>query len=264
MMTKLSGHPIFGCEELKSNGHRISQLCKLILVTDKEATVTVRGICHTVLAGSVILLPPLCEYSISTNGATGLCASFAVSFVPRSVSADEIFGKRSSYGFTPPPEAFEYVKKLLCGLKGEERALDLELEGTALHRALAGIHVMLAELVLSPKTTDARDDGPVSAILSYIGLNYDRDITLASLSAALGYSPKYLSNCITALHLSFRDMLNLLRVEEARIKLLSSPFGVAAIAKECGFHNESSFHRVFRDIVGMTPAVYREAKRTHG
>ena len=59
---------------------------------------------------------------------------------------------------------------------------------------------------------------------------------------------------------SFRDFLNSLRIEKAKGLLRSSDSTVLAIALECGFKNESTFHRVFLDVTGTTPAKYKKEK----
>jgi len=34
---------------------------------------------------------------------------------------------------------------------------------------------------------------------------------------------------------------------------------VSAIGRECGFPSDTQFHRVFRELTGMTPVGYRDA-----
>jgi AraC-like DNA-binding protein len=49
-----------------------------------------------------------------------------------------------------------------------------------------------------------------------------------------------------------------LRVERAR-GLLVRGLGVGATAAACGFHDRSHLARVFRSVVGVSPASYRQA-----
>ena len=84
-----------------------------------------------------------------------------------------------------------------------------------------------------------------------------------SIGKALGYNPKYLSQCLSVLpEISFPTILNSLRVDYAKSLLLKSNFKIIDIAYECGFESEQSFHRAFLKIAGMTPGEYRKrAKR---
>jgi len=63
-------------------------------------------------------------------------------------------------------------------------------------------------------------------------------------------------------HDHFRNFLNAWRVDEAR-RLLSDSVRrdekLISIAMDSGFASLSSFNRVFRDIEGRTPSVYRDA-----
>ena len=63
---------------------------------------------------------------------------------------------------------------------------------------------------------------------------------------------------------NFHQFLNFYRVREAR-RVLASPGGaevpVYNLAMDLGFGGVSSFHRVFKNETGMTPAQYRESCR---
>jgi len=48
------------------------------------------------------------------------------------------------------------------------------------------------------------------------------------------------------------------RVRRGKELLSGSDRGVAEVALEVGFGSRSQFHRVFREITGMTPGRYRE------
>jgi AraC family transcriptional activator of mar-sox-rob regulon len=56
---------------------------------------------------------------------------------------------------------------------------------------------------------------------------------------------------------SFIDYCNSRRVEKAALILASSKESITRIALESGFSNLSHFHRQFKSIYGLTPAVFR-------
>ena len=102
----------------------------------------------------------------------------------------------------------------------------------------------------------------LSKILIYMSEHFREDISQQTLGRALGYHPRYISNCFDAIpNLNFRGMLNSLRIEYAKHLLLSTDLSIADIAVDSGFSGERSFHRAFMSIVGITPGQYRRAKK---
>ncbi len=85
-------------------------------------------------------------------------------------------------------------------------------------------------------------------------------IKLNQIAAKLGTNSKYLSQVIN--HQTDKNLLhfvNRYRIEEAKRKIVSSEFShltTYGIAQQCGFKNKSTFYKVFKEIVGMTPKQY--------
>ncbi|MCG6657017.1 helix-turn-helix transcriptional regulator [Halomonas campisalis] len=57
---------------------------------------------------------------------------------------------------------------------------------------------------------------------------------------------------------AYRDML---RLEMAARLLTLTPYSIAEIARQCGYHNHSAFSRAFHRHHGQTPRHYRQAQR---
>lgn len=58
---------------------------------------------------------------------------------------------------------------------------------------------------------------------------------------------------------SFKELVNEIRLTEARLLLENSSFQIGQIADYCGFSTHAYFFRVFKAAFGMTPQEYREA-----
>ncbi len=87
------------------------------------------------------------------------------------------------------------------------------------------------------------------------------DFTIIDLAKELGVPSKKLSESInTILKSNFNSYINSYRIEEAK-KLLSSDIynnlSIEGIGKEVGFQSKSTFFRVFKKNVGMTPNEYK-------
>ena len=95
-------------------------------------------------------------------------------------------------------------------------------------------------------------------MLLYMTEHFTEDLNQERLGEALGYSPKYVSNCFAPLSsIGFRGILNSMRVEYAKHLLVSTRGSNVNVALECGFSSVSRFHQVFREMVGISPKEYR-------
>lgn len=86
------------------------------------------------------------------------------------------------------------------------------------------------------------------------------ELTLESLAQELNSSRHALSAYINQEYqVSFNHLINQLRTEEFK-KRVSNPenrkYTIFAVAQECGFSSNSSFHRVFKSQEGKTPSQY--------
>jgi AraC-like DNA-binding protein len=89
--------------------------------------------------------------------------------------------------------------------------------------------------------------------------HHDPMLTLTSLAAALGTSPRTLSRTLNeGLGLSFNTFVNGLRVRDAveRLRQSDAP-GVLRVAMDVGFSSKASFNRAFRIHTGTTPTNLR-------
>jgi AraC-like DNA-binding protein len=97
------------------------------------------------------------------------------------------------------------------------------------------------------------------------------DLCLKDLAEQLNVYPHYVTQILNTLfNQNFYDFVNTYRVNEAK-KLLkegvdkSNKVPVITIAYDCGFNSKSSFNRIFKQKIGITPSEYREknAKNSH-
>ena len=85
------------------------------------------------------------------------------------------------------------------------------------------------------------------------------DLSLPMLSISTGISPKNISRAINGyLHKNFFDLINEMRVEEAKHKLqaLDVNYTIDSVYGECGFRSRSTFFMAFKKIEGTTPAQW--------
>jgi len=121
-------------------------------------------------------------------------------------------------------------------------------------------------LLVLPNIADMLNDKSVYAsdslaenIKTYIQKNYHRSLTLNKISSLFFINPSYCSYLFKEkTGVNFIDYVNLIRIDQAKILLVTSDEKVYKIAKSLGFDNSKYFFRVFKKLTGYTPEAYRE------
>ena len=95
--------------------------------------------------------------------------------------------------------------------------------------------------------------------LDYMTNHFRENINLKSVASAIGYSESHISHSFSSvLSVSFRECLNMLRIEYAKKLILTTNMSTIHIGIESGFTCERSFHRAFFKSMNTTPAKYRQ------
>jgi AraC-like DNA-binding protein len=93
----------------------------------------------------------------------------------------------------------------------------------------------------------------------------DENLRLADVARRASIPAHHLSQVLNQeLGVNFFDFVNRYRVEEAKRRLAANGGRASTleIALECGFASKSSFHRIFKRFVGVTPGEL--SQRTSG
>ena len=95
----------------------------------------------------------------------------------------------------------------------------------------------------------------------------DPELTLGSLAEKLGMQAHELSRMLnTVLKKSFNDFINEYRVKDVIRKMQDPAFAnitLLGMAYDSGFNSQSTFHRIFKEITGKTPAEYKKELPTY-
>lgn len=159
---------------------------------------------------------------------------------------------------TLPGEAkvwlLEAKPELLLALKQADTLKQLEGCFTATLRRIAGHVEDLAQ--------SRRHITLMKEVRDYVAAHYtDPNLSLTMLSDRFRMNGKYLSQLFKeSIGQNFLDFLIGLRIERAKQLLLESDRSVQDISEAVGYLNTTSFIRVFRKTVGMSPGQYRESR----
>lgn len=108
------------------------------------------------------------------------------------------------------------------------------------------------------KRTDLKDHDIVYQTAVYISAHYREDISLTTMSQALGISPFALSRVFSGVfHQNFNHYLNDVRLQHASALLADSDRSVTDIYLDCGFQSQATFNRAFQARYHMAPRDYR-------
>ena len=118
----------------------------------------------------------------------------------------------------------------------------------------------LADTVGQPPVSQQDDIG--DRIRGYLLSHYAEEITLESISSALGYSRTYFSKLFKRqFGMNFVAYLTGLRIEEAKRLLEKENLGIQEVAARTGFRGNAYFSSTFRRLTGQTPSEYQDAVR---
>lgn len=89
-------------------------------------------------------------------------------------------------------------------------------------------------------------------------LMHSGDASRENLAAALNMSGRTLHRKLREANTSYRELLDELRLERARMLLRESTLTVQQIAEHAGFDEHNSFTRWFRQLTNVAPSEYRQ------
>nr|WP_249316526.1 response regulator [Bacillus sp. FJAT-50079] len=96
----------------------------------------------------------------------------------------------------------------------------------------------------------------------YIHEYYKMNIKVHEVADVINITPNYLSSLFKQkTGVNFNEYVNQLRVDEAKILLVETPFKVSEISEQVGFQEYKYFVGVFKKLTGMTPTDYRKFRK---
>jgi len=106
--------------------------------------------------------------------------------------------------------------------------------------------------------TMQQDNNKIDVIYKYINNNFQKKITLGSISSAVSMtSPAFCRYFKKATGKTFIEIVNEFRIVHATKLLTETQSSVTDICFECGFNNFSHFNKQFKKITGKNALNYR-------
>ncbi|MCD8050778.1 MAG: helix-turn-helix domain-containing protein [Clostridiales bacterium] len=100
---------------------------------------------------------------------------------------------------------------------------------------------------------------PVQKIINYVNTDLTADLSLKAFASRLNINASYLSSLFKKeMGIPLTEYVNQHRIEHAQRLLLCTDLPTKSVAVQCGVSDMHYFSRLFKQIVGVTPKVFRE------
>ncbi|MCD7887862.1 MAG: helix-turn-helix domain-containing protein [Clostridiales bacterium] len=101
---------------------------------------------------------------------------------------------------------------------------------------------------------------PVQKIINYVNTDLTADLSLNAFASRLTINASYLSSLFKKeMGIPLTEYVNQHRIEHAQRLLLCTDLPTKSVAVQCGVSDMHYFSRLFKQIVGVTPKVFRES-----
>lgn len=209
--------------------------------------------------GLLLIFP----FQIHSNKARRGCRHFSAIISPDILPAysSVLMNERPICPFIPSERLPGFITDLL------DRAYSLDRDGDDLRfrqvhndifSLIIGESLRALETVKRDAVTTAGSIPTITRVINYCVSHLSDELTLDSVAGALFLDKFYISKLFAAkINMSFVEFINSQRIFNACQALTDSSKSITEISYECGFRNQSTFNRVFREQIGVTPRDYR-------
>lgn len=99
---------------------------------------------------------------------------------------------------------------------------------------------------------------PVREAVRYIDKNLKTELSLKLVAEHVHLNPSYLSVLFKEqMKVTFSEYITRRRIEHAKEILIATNQPITDIAEECGYKTSKYFIKIFRELEGVTPSMYR-------
>ena len=99
----------------------------------------------------------------------------------------------------------------------------------------------------------------IKKAILYISQHFTENLTLEEVAGHVHLNPAYFSSVFKqSTGSSFKEYLNMVRIEESKRLLANTEYTIINIAVAADFEDQSYFSKVFKKYTGLTPRQYRQ------
>ena len=222
------------------------------IIVDGSAVHNLNGRMSLLSAGSVYMVRPMDFHSIMQPKGLHI---LNVSFSDNLLSAEL--------------RAFDSTKPALFRTSGQNTAIVETLarlcimENARSHPNTALLQSLVRSLLIKLEDVRVKEEedaprSPIQEAVLYLHDHFRENPSLQTMAGMTHYHSTYFSRSFREkIGISYSEYLNNLKVNHAKLQLISTDKQINLIAAESGFGALSNFQRVFSDTVGMSPREFR-------
>lgn len=220
----------------------------LLLIDKGKCEVLYRNKLYTLTDGNLIIYKPDEEqmYTFKTES-TSLWCHFTGSVVEELLDTCGING--GVYFLSPNRTVFEAYSSMIQRFNqpGRERFANVSF--------LELIYSISDAVFFSDRN---KEYNAILPIVTYININYNKQLTLDELAKKAGYSKSRFSHIFSeVMGITPMKYQNDMRLKVSCEMLASTELSVSAVAYSCGFKDPLYYSRMFKRKYNMTPTEYR-------
>lgn len=259
------------CEETYYNMHHIHTSYEILFIERGIATYFVGGKGYRLCPGDVLVIGAtehhkrvIEEVPFQRYGLT-IKPSYFRSIAPE-LNLEKVFETPSLEAYERnykniSQESFSLIVTLLRLLKSEQ--LSQNVYRSSMERTIIVQLTILLYRIFGFKQDDTPKSpihGQMMEIKDYITSNYSEEVNLKILADKFYLHPSTISKCFSQYcGQNLNKYINQVRISEATKLLEKTNDSVLLIAQKCGYENETTFSRQFKNTMEISPARYRRA-----
>lgn len=235
----------------------LHEFYELEIVIDGAGFQNLNGTIYPLEPGSVYFLTPIDFHSITPESALSIAN---LSFDEHALSPEMkmLFVNRQDNLIFQADGALSSQLQFLFDLLSKECMSEDNFSLRARKNLLEMLLIALVRYQQDPIVSHFSNT-QIQASLQYLFGHFRENISLAQVAAQSGYTPNYFSKLFREIcGTCFMDFLANLRLNYAKMLLLSTTLSTTEIAERSGFGSASGFFRRFQKYCGCTPDNFRK------
>ena len=232
---------------------------EVVFILDGEVNCTIENKTSTLKKGDSILVTPYTLHSYSTvEKSLAVVVVFSGGYVE---AFEKMLANKDPDGYNIPFSNHAWnsvLSSLTGGAKFEQDVTQLAKPDTLTLKAC--LYAITSEFIKAHALTPKKNDNSlIFEILNYIENNFTQDVSLHSLSTAIGYDYEYISRIFNkTFGINFNTLINQYRCDLAENLIRTTGQSLSDVAMNSGFQSIRTFNRVFKNLTGKRPSQVQD------
>ena len=232
---------------------------ELELIISGTAEQNLNGTVYELKPGSVTFMTPIDFHSITPHGELEMVnLTFDESYLTPQMQ-QMFMNRRENFFFQSDGHTIQSMQTLLELMLQQSEIQD---EYSAIYQShlLDLILYTLARLgATSIRSDNAADSHQIQQSIQYLFRHFREDITLEDVALRSGYTPNYFSKLFHDYSgEKFMDFLIKLRLNYAKMLLISTQLPMSVVAEKSGFGSAYNLYRRMQKACDLSPTQFRE------